>query len=670
MTPANPSRRLHGVLAPILACAALFAAASIPSCGSSPKPRPRSVTPVVREVPTLLRGTIGAEASVFGAEPVLVSGLGFVVGLNGTGGGQIPDRIAATMEREMGLQGIGKAGDFTGTPLDGLTPRQLLRHPDTAVVLVQAAIPPGLPKGSTFDVYVRALNATSLEGGRLWSTDLRFGPASVFGSVQTQRLGSARGAIFVNPFAEPGKKNATVSPTVGRVLEGGTVTSPLELALILDNPSFSRARSIVEAIKNRFPEGPGDEGSIARGLSGGNESSGAGGRIALRVPARYRERPADFLSLVRYLQVDQSSPEEYARKYVEGLKSDPVLAEPLSYCLEGIGEKAIPFLRAAYDYPERLPRLAALRAGSRLGDVQAAEALVGLARTGKAADRVDAIRLLGDLDAGPTVDLALRALLSEKELVIRVASYEALAKRSERTQLARLVAQAQARAQTPGQEISWNQLELLSQSSLPGGVQGVQRELMPGKFVLDLVPGGDPLIYITQQGRPRIVLFGDPLLVRPLLVSAWSDRLLLAADNENDPIRLYYRNPKTEQPLQMNVPPLLSSVVPLFAHKTTPEEPSPGLDLTYSETVGALYAIHQSGGTPAAFATERDRLLAELTSAAQSPETKDRPETPADKEQVVVFDKPVVNPGAPAPKDEGPKIVPLEPTDPKKKKKS
>jgi hypothetical protein len=192
---------------------------------------------------------------------------------------------------------------------------------------------------------------------------------------------------------------------------------------------------------------------------------------------------------------------------------------------------------------------------------------------------------------------------------------------------------------------------------------------MPGKFVLDMVPGGDPLIYITQQGRPRIVLFGDPMLIRPLLISTWSDRLLITSDGVEDPIRLYYRNPKTQQPLQMTIPPLLSSVVPLFAHKTTPEDPAPGLDLTYSETVGALHAIHQAGGTAASFATERDRLLAELTSAAQSPETKDRPETPGDKEEIVVFDQPVVTPGEAAPTPEGPRIVPLEPLDPKKSKK-
>src|SRR5690606_8363589 len=117
-----------------------------------------------------LRGTIGAECSVNGIQPTLVSGLGFVVGLNGTGGLALDAAVAATMERELGLRGISRGGNGTsGTAIDGLSPRELLRDPNTAVVTVFAAIPPGAPKGATFDVYVRALNATSLEGGTLWT---------------------------------------------------------------------------------------------------------------------------------------------------------------------------------------------------------------------------------------------------------------------------------------------------------------------------------------------------------------------------------------------------------------------------------------------------------------------------------------------------------------------
>lgn len=638
------------------------------ACESKKKVLPRVVTPVTRDTPAVLRGTIGSEATFIGIEPTLVSGLGLVVGLNGTGGGPLPDRIAVTMEREMGLRGIGRAGDYEGTAIANVSPQELLRDKNVAVVIVQAAIPPGSPKGAAFDVYVRAVNATSLEGGKLWSTDLRLGPAAVFGAVQTQRLAVARGPIFINPFAEPGKPDDSVTRTVGRILEGGQVTEPFEIAIVTDSPGFGRARAITSAINSRFPEEAGADGPIARGLTGGNLSTGEGGRIAIRVPANYRDRPAEFINTVRWLQIDQAFPEEYARRYIQGLKAEPELAEPLTYALQGLGQRSVPFLRELYDYPETLPRFAALRAGSLLGDAQAAEPLAQIARTGTLAERTEAISLLGRLDAGPTVDAQLRRFLEAPELLVRVAAYDALASRAERYTLTQYLREAEERARRTNQPTSMVQLELMSQIRLVPNIQGITRHLVPGKFILDVVPVGDPLIYITQQGRPRIVLFGqNPTLERPLLVSAWSDRLMLLSDGSQDPVRVRYVDWRTDRVTQSPVDERLPQFVDFAAHAPSPEYPEPGLGMTYSEVVGALYAIHQSGGTNAAFATERDLLLAQLTAAAASKETRDRPETTDDQERIVVFTEPERNlKGAPKPATT-PKVVPIAPKDPKKK---
>jgi hypothetical protein len=642
----------------------------LPGCDSSPKPRPKVVSPVVRDTPPVLRGTIGSESTFIGIEPTLVSGLGLVVGLNGTGGGPLPDRIAVTMEREMGLRGIGRAGDYEGTPIANVSPREMLRDKNVAVVIVQAAIPPGSPKGATFDVYVRAVNATSLEGGKLWSTDLRIGPAALFGAVTAQRLAVARGPVFINPFAEPGKLDDGVTRTVGRVLEGGQVTEPFEIAVVTDAPGFARARAITSAINTRFPEEPGGDGPIARGLTGGSLTTGDGGRIAIRVPSFARERPDEFINTIRWLQIDQQYPEEYARRYIDGLKAEPQLAEQLCYALQGLGQRAIPFIRELYDFPERIPRFAALRAGAILGDAQAAGALTRIARQGSVSERTEAIGLLARLDAGPTVDSELRQFLDSPDLLVRIAAYDGLASRAERFTLRQLIAQEQDRVRRASPPASMTQLELLSQVSLVPNIQGISRRLVPGKFILDIVPVGEPLIYIAQQGRPRIVLFGaDPSLRRPLLVSAWSDRLLLLSDDAQDPVRVRYRDWRTERVTQSPVDERLPAFVDFAAHNPTPEDPIPGLSMTYSEVVGALYAIHQAGGTNAAFATERDRLLAQLTAASTNKESKDRPETTGDQERVVIFNEPEKNPMGNIAPPATPKVVPIEPKDPKKKPK-
>lgn len=631
-------------------------------------PVPVQVTPTVREVPAVFRGTVGSEVTVNGAEATLVSGYGLVVGLRGTGGQVLPDRVAASMEREMGLKGVSKTTDLGNSPFSNKSPREVLRDPNVAVVVVTAAIAPGLPEGARFDVYVKALNASSLDGGRLFSTDLRIGPAATFGAVTSRLIGSARGPVFVNPFSEPGKEDSGVNEQVGRILNGGVVTEPLQLELVMDQASHARARAIVSAINSRFPEGRGDRGPTARGMSGGNTNLGTGGRVAVRVPSAYRNDPSTFLGLLQGVQIDQAYPEEYARQYVAAMQSNPGMADELSFCLEAIGPKAIPFAREMYDSAEAVPQLAALRAGVGLGDARAAGHLRTMAAKGPDSVRSAALKLLGTAKAGPTIEVALQDLLREQQLTVRVAAYEALARRAERAQFARLLETQLAEHQGQGRTVSPNMIEDLASVSLPAGtIQGVTRIDFRDKFTLDLVPIGAPMVYITQQGRPRIVLFGDKTKVeKPLLVSTWSGRFMMVSGSETDPVRLQYRSPQSQRAVTMEAPEDLKALIEILARKTSPEDPRPGLDMSYSEVVGVLYAIHKEGGCNAAFATERDRLLADLLNAAQSDQVKERPETSKDTEELVVFDKPQPK-EKPAAGDAGtkPQIKPIQP-DPNK----
>src|SRR5687768_17165919 len=101
-----PHWRPHAGLV-VLSLLALGCAALSGGCGGE-KPQIKTVAPVVREIPEPLRGTIGAEATIRGVEPQLVSGLGLVVGLNETGGGELPPQIQASMERELARGGVGK----------------------------------------------------------------------------------------------------------------------------------------------------------------------------------------------------------------------------------------------------------------------------------------------------------------------------------------------------------------------------------------------------------------------------------------------------------------------------------------------------------------------------------------------------------------------------------
>lgn len=602
-----------------------------------PVPKPRITTPsVVRDMPSQLRGTIGAEARIVGNTPTLVSGIGFMVGLEGTGGLTMPEQYAAHLERMMGLSGVTIANDNTQSPLYAKSPRQLLQDPNTAAVIVQAAIPPGSMPGDSYDVYVRAINATSLEGGKLWTTELRIGPPASFNDKQAHIIGKARGPIFLNPFAQPGVQTNGVSKNIGRILDGGYVTVGTEIQIILYNPSHQRVRQIVSAINSSFPSMVSDRNQTARGH---DETV-----ILLHIPRRFQDRRDEFLELISHLTIDQSFPEVYAQRYAAALKSNSYLASDMSWCLEALGERALPQLRPLYDHPEAAPRLAALRAGAGLRDPKCINALSEIAINGPEALRTDAIRLLSRVEQSMVPDKVLRGLLDSDRLNVRIEAYEGLMDRAinaRKGQLAQRLG-SEGRAWASSGLID-QQLDVFARVQLPPDpVRGVSRQLVAGKFFLDTVPFGKPLIYITQHNEPRIVLFGEDQYIKsPLLASAWSDRLMLASDAPGDPVRLYYRDDAARRTLtHPDIPRDLPSLVKLFATEPTVGSQNRGLGLSYSQVVGAMYEIYTDLGIRAEFTTEEDQLLVDLLASIEPTDIEVRPEGPEDTVMMLPINDP------------------------------
>ena len=183
------------------------------------------------------------------------------------------------------------------------------------------------------------------------------------------------------------------------------------------------------------------------------------------------------------------------------------------------------------------------------------------------------------------------------------------------------------------------------------------------KYFLDVVPFGKPMIYVTQARVPRIVLFGERAeLKRPVFASAWSGRFMLDGGSPGEPIKLYYLDERTGEPTKGTVEPSLALLTEYLGRETTASDPRAGLGMTYSEVVGTLYSLQKSGATPAAFATEQDRLMSELLSAQQASRVKDRPETPDDVPELTVFDAGSVRPtGLDEQPDVKPTITPIAP---------
>jgi len=102
---------------------------------------------------------------------------------------------------------------------------------------------------------------------------------------------------------------------------------------------------------------------------------------------------------------------------------------------------------------------------------------------------------------------------------------------------------------------------------------------------------------------------------------------MLVSDSPDSETRLYYRPPSAASGEQYVVKDDLVELVQFLAREPTPEDPRPGLGLSYSEVVGALSAVQESDAVAAAFATQRDSLFAELLKARQAGASRERPES-------------------------------------------
>jgi flagellar basal body P-ring protein FlgI len=566
---------------------------------AKPGPQPARVDrSIPLDVPRIMRGTIASETIMLGYQPVVVRGWGLVVGLKGTGSRQMAPAVRAHMLADMARRGVGQRRLGMGY----IEPEQLLDSPNTSVVVVEAVIPPGavgsrvlrggdgrvVLEGTRFDVRVYADPAsetTSLEGGRLYSCDLRPSrPGETLpptGSRQAAPIAVAKGPVFINPFVDPATPDQdTVNRNAGRILDGGEVSEDMPIKLRLATPSHARAEIIQSAINTRFPREPGQSDDTAHGES--DEL------IRINVPPSFHDAPDDFVELLRHTTIRQANPELVASSIKRILRNDPSAARAAAWRWEALGPKILPVIRDMYDYPEELPRLAALRAGARLSDPMVVPDLIDMTRSESAEIRRRAVGLLGSTDFDPRVDLGLRAMLNDEAIDVRLAAYEALTRRND---------------------------------------PFIDRVQVEEKFVLDLVPSEVPMIYVTQIGRPRIAVFGTDLAVdRPIHVDIWTGRFMLRADSVDEQVEVYYRPAGVLDSFTQATDPRLDSFVRFLGRRMTIEQPEPGLDMSYAQAVGALYQIQKAGYIDADFKFEQDRIRAEILRQMEGLEVEERPE--------------------------------------------
>ncbi len=558
-----------------LASLCFVVAMGLAGCSKTVVRRPDAPPPPTYTGPDFLKTTIGSMTNVAGYRPTVVSGIGLVHNLNGTGSGSVPPSIRQWMLNDMARHGIGR-GDYAD-----LSPMRMLNSRNTTVVMVEGIIPPGATKGTRFDIVVTPLpqdnETSSLVGGKLYTTELRIGTLSP-GRPTSHPLAVGRGELFINPFVQI-DPDAVLSGSggsrVGRVIGGGIVTRDRPLNFVLNQPSYRRCRDIADRLNNKFEHMQPDKFPMAVAK---NDQA-----IAINVPTRHKADPTRLLELASHLYMNPTIDfnRATAQMLLERLeeKENQRHVSRIVLAWEGMGRSVLPLLREHYEHADPVVRLAALETGARLGDPKTAEPLYRIAKEARAGTGERATAYLGALLATRVDDfrlaIQLRDLLDSDDVLVRLTACDALSR----------VGDASVKVRSFGEK-----LDLL------------------------LVQSSKPMIYVTRQDAPRIVIFDDMLSFRRPTLFVHSQLELMLRYNEDEQFAaVRYRDAKRTRGETDRIAPTVANLVLLLAHEPNHMDTMHGYNLSYSQVVRTLYELEKQGHIKAPVVLQPTDLTRRLT---------------------------------------------------------
>ena len=528
---------------------------------------PKYSSIAAKDVPPFMRGTIWEKVDVGNTDTYQVSAYGLVVNLDNTGDSTAPTAVREFMRKQMATHGYGSK---LQPGWEHMPPERILSDKRVAIVQVVGVLPPGVRKGQTFDVIVQALpnnSTSSLAGGELYLTDLKIdgaNPQNPFGAINV--YAKAKGFIFVNP-AYALNKEAQPSRAIqqslrnGVIMDGAVATYDRPLFLRLRQPETRVSRYVEQRVISRF-----QDTTVAHAQDEGV--------IQLFVPESYRGDWIHFSKLVSHLYID-GSPEVLSAKakmlVTEAQKPDAKL-EDITYCWEGIGPPALPFLAPLLLDKQPEVAFSAARAAAYIGDPTGAAnvALLNIARDSKNPFQLNAIETLGGLPSSGETNQLLAELLDGDDALVRIEAYKVLAHNNSPMINSRVV--------TPDPS---NQ-----------------------KYVLDVVPSHGPaIVYATRTGMPRIAIIGTmPQVVTPVMFTAMNDRLTISSPDVGEPVGIFYRADASKdaggvihdlhvaEPVKMLSRPDIAEIVARLGGVCAEgEEP---LNFSYSEVLAILQKLH------------------------------------------------------------------------------
>ncbi|MBU1260995.1 MAG: flagellar basal body P-ring protein FlgI [Planctomycetes bacterium] len=487
--------------------------------------------------------TIGDLAEVVAFSPIPVKGVGLVVGLPNTGSSECPSQTRDYLRQYI----IAQLGP------QNVNAERMINSLDTAVVLVEGFIPPAASKYQSFDVTVTALpntQTTSLNGGRLYTTELKL-IARIDESIETSKiLALAAGPVYIDNLAE-----TKPDPRSGFVLGGGKSIQNYQITLALLKPDFQTAANIRNRINQRFGR------DVASAVSAEI--------IYLSVPDKFKNRKTRFVELVKslYVTTAAASENEHINSLIERLRTSTE-KEKYETALEAIGKNAAAGLLPLIESADNQTKFSAARCLLAIGNDQGLKILREYAQDNSSAFQIPAIQAIGDYAGKSDIIALMSRIIRENKFDARYNAYKYLQK--------------------------YNDTSII-------------RTVVAEDFYIDqVITTGPKTIYASKTAQAGIVLFGAPIKCqKDIYVESDNGQIIVNSLPNEDRVSIMRKHPITKElmgPFECSA--MVADVIKTLGEDTSSDKKGRkliGLGAPYSDIAALLKKMVDKGAVDADF---------------------------------------------------------------------
>jgi flagellar basal body P-ring protein FlgI len=405
----------------------------------------------VPKLPDLIR-----EATMIqGLQPIQVIGVGVVNGLPNTGGPANPSQFRDELLEEMKRRDIKD-------------PNHFLELNNTALVRIQATIPPGDRRNDPVDLIIRAPNesvVSDLNDGWLLDTRLRQQRFLQNKIRKSEVMAIGTGPVLTRGSYTPGEDGTL--KTEGTILSGGRIQITRKLGLVL-SPEYQHAKTssaLAAAINRRFFF---FDGTTRLGIAKAKEDD----FLEMETHPRYRNNIPRMMAVIQAISTaPESSATQIRLSQLASKLSDPTTAADAALQLEAMGESAVPILLDALNSTNPELRFYAAESLAYLDRTEAIESLETAIRE-TAAFRHPSLLALQGMDHQLAID-ALQRLMNEASIETRYGSFCAIRRQG------------------------------IEGKSILGG------QALKSFYLYQIPSTPKPAVVVSLRESPEIVLFGD-----------------------------------------------------------------------------------------------------------------------------------------------------------------